>query len=70
MRCDICSQPAVIHHIFTRGAYGKRAENDSNMIPLCITHHTEVHTIGRKTFAEKYGLEDRFEGAWQSTVPR
>lgn len=52
------------HHIFTRGAHGKRAEIPENEIYLCFEHHIlGVHAIGRKTFAKKYGLEKRFERA-------
>ena len=27
------------------------------VMPLCRVHHTEIHTIGRDTFMEKYHLQ-------------
>ena len=32
-----------------------------NLIWLCWKHHAEVHTIGRWTFARKYGLIERLK---------
>jgi hypothetical protein len=27
------------------------------VVPLCIWHHSEIHTIGIKTFEEKYAID-------------
>ena len=64
-RCEICGNQAMktCHHIMTRGARGKKALVESNEIWLCVIHHSECHTIGKRTFASKHGLEDRFEKA-------
>lgn len=43
------------HHVRTRGAGGR---DKSNLVPLCRKHHTELHTIGRYTFEDKYKLGD------------
>lgn len=49
------------HHIKSRGAGG--SNEPDNLINLCRFHHTEVHGIGRWTFAKKYNLVDRFINA-------
>lgn len=49
------------HHIRTRGAGG--TDDPENIIYLCRSCHSEVHMIGRETFATKYGLEERMSRA-------
>lgn len=58
-RCAICGRPADLHHVDHVGMgrnrkeimhLGMRAE------ALCREHHTECHTIGQKTFDEKYHI--------------
>ncbi len=63
--CGICGKPAMKtpHHIMTRGAHGPAALIPVNEYPLCLSHHSEAHTLGRKTWARKYGLEERVESA-------
>ena len=46
---------SVPHHDLSRGASG--ANKDA--VPLCQEHHSEVHTIGRETFQERYGVDLR-----------
>lgn len=42
--CQICGAPAEhTHHIFYRSTLPLFALNENNGIPLCITHHNEVH---------------------------
>lgn len=43
------------HHIPTRGAGGK----DKDTVPLCRAHHTEWHSIGEQSFADKHGVDLR-----------
>ena len=46
-----------IHHIRRLGM--KR--NNSPVIPLCFSHHTGndgVHGLGKKSFAERYGVTE------------
>ena len=58
--CEVCGTYGVhVHHIKTRGAGG--TDEVLNLISLCPEHHTEVHTIGSKSFAEKYDLIQRFK---------
>jgi hypothetical protein len=72
MQCYICgATPAHKHHLYTRGAWGKRALVPGNEIPLCVPHHTGskgVHVLGRDTWAKMYGLEDLLEKAWWAVV--
>jgi hypothetical protein len=60
--CELCGfMPAHIHHIRTRGAGG--GNEAGNLIALCPSHHLEIHTVGRHTFAARYGLEERIGAA-------
>lgn len=44
-KCALCGSPNVqLHHIRYGGNYGGRKTYDGNVIPLCHTHHNEVHT--------------------------
>jgi hypothetical protein len=40
------------HHVKTRGAGGDDVE--TNLMPLCIKHHNEIHVLGNTRMAEKY----------------
>lgn len=66
MRCLICNRlDTDPHHVRTRGAGGR---DEANLVPLCRTHHTELHTIGRLTFEDKYKtgcLQMRAEQIWE-----
>ena len=58
MNCDVCGRgPVDVHHFRSRGAGGR--DSFDNLSPLCRRHHTEFHTIGAKTFYEKYGKQIR-----------
>lgn len=56
--CEVCLETCVLiwtaapHHIRTRGAGGD--DSAENLLSLCTTHHTEIHQIGTKTFAERH----------------
>lgn len=72
--CEVCGRHgAQRHHIMTVGAHKKDAETESNYIFLCAFHHTGpggVHSLGRWTFAERFGLEARFEQAREAVVQK
>jgi len=71
LACEICGdQNAQVHHIVSRGRKGKRQDDNSrtNLITLCVQHHTECHSLGRKRFPAKYGLEARWERAFDRTL--
>ncbi|WP_333473062.1 putative HNHc nuclease [Crassaminicella thermophila] len=56
-KCAICGKEAEIHHwdAIGRGIDRKKYDDSKHRkIALCRIHHTEAHTIGRDTFAEKY----------------
>ena len=70
VRCVLCHSEGEIHHVMSRGAFGKAALIEPNELPLCRKHHSEVHTIGRRTFADKYGLEVIFSQAQRTVQAR
>ena len=59
-RCAVCGRYADIHHHENLVGMGmdraKHNHEDSRYIALCRTHHTECHTLGHKTFEDKYKL--------------
>jgi hypothetical protein len=58
--CLVCgAYPSDPHHVRSVGAGGR----DADTVPLCRGCHTEVHTIGRETFAAKHGVDVRAEAA-------
>ena len=45
--CVICNEKADhSHHLFHKAFYPKLALNLNNGVPLCITHHNEIHKWG------------------------
>jgi hypothetical protein len=58
-RCAVCGSAAEVHHIDAIGNGRNRKEIihiGMRVLPLCRTHHSECHNIGRDTFCEKYKL--------------
>lgn len=55
---DKCQSPLQAHHLLKPfdGIKGMgRKSNDKNLVPLCLYHHTELHTMGSETkFSQKY----------------
>ena len=43
----------VVHHVVTRGAGG---DDVGGVVPICVTHHDEVHRMGAKSFNKKYDV--------------
>ena len=59
-RCAVCGKKAEVHHIDAVGMGRNRKEIihlGMRILPLCRTHHIEVHRIGKKDFLDKYLLE-------------
>jgi len=52
VRNEECFGNVVAHHTISVGAGG----SDKDTAPLCIRHHSEVHTIGKLTFQKKYKI--------------
>lgn len=59
-RCAVCGGKAEVHHIDAVGMGRNRKEIihiGMRILPLCRTHHTECHKIGKTDFLKKYLLE-------------
>jgi hypothetical protein len=65
--CILCSEclgyqdtPAIVHHL--RTGQGKMRASHYDTMPLCPIHHQNsgygVHDMGRKQFAEMYGMSE------------
>ena len=59
-KCAVCGEKADIHHHEHLVGMGMDRNNhdhiNSKYIALCRKHHNECHTIGHKTFEEKYKI--------------
>ena len=57
LSCIVCQAPPPSdpHHSET-GGRGTKA-SDTTAIPLCHAHHNELHCSGKKTFANKHGID-------------
>ena len=56
-KCCFCGKKAVLHHLDAVGMGRNRKDIihiGMEVIPLSIVHHKEAHTIGKKSFCEKY----------------
>lgn len=42
------------HHVKTWGAGGG---DRANLVGLCALHHSQFHTMGRHTFANRYNVD-------------
>ena len=51
-----CFGKCIKHHKKRRRFLNTRW-NDQNALVLCISHHSEIHQIGEKTFMKKYNLD-------------
>lgn len=59
-KCVICGQHADLHHIDRVGIGRDRHDichEGMEVLPLCRSHHGEIHTTGDKTFMEKFHIE-------------
>ncbi len=65
LSCLVCgTRPVDVDHIVTRGARG--GDDLSNLQPLCREHHTERHSMGIKSFVDKYKLPI----VWENGQPK
>ena len=58
-KCALCGKKADLHHVDAVGSGRNRKEivhKGMHVLPLCRTHHTEFHTIGKDTFCEEYHI--------------
>lgn len=50
----LCGKPAAhAHHVKSRGAGGTA----DDLVPLCVSCHTEIHWVGIKTFELENGVD-------------
>lgn len=61
-RCAVCGQKAELHHcagsVVGMGRNRKEiCHIGMKVLPLCRTHHTEIHKVGHETFLRRYILE-------------
>ena len=60
-KCAVCGKKADIHHHENLVGMGmdrnKHDHMSSKFIALCRTHHNECHTLGHKTFEDKYKIK-------------
>ena len=58
--CIICGgTPSAPHHDRKGQNAGMGMKpHDTTCIPICATHHQELHAIGRMSFCEKYEITD------------
>lgn len=47
-----CGGKMHAHHVRTVGAGG----GDNEAVPLCAVHHSQIHTLGWRTFGAAYGV--------------
>jgi len=47
-----CIGDIVAHHTLSRGSGG----SDYGAVCLCMNHHNNVHSLGKKTFQELYNI--------------
>jgi hypothetical protein len=58
-KCAVCNKLAELHHVDAVGMGNDRKEiinEGREVLSLCREHHTEIHTIGKQSFMEKYHL--------------
>lgn len=58
-KCVVCGRKAELHHVDAIGMGNDRKEVHHlgrEVISLCREHHTEIHTVGKAEFMEKYHL--------------
>lgn len=56
-KCCICGRQGELHHTDAIGMGNDRRTYDDSQnekMCLCRVHHSEAHTIGKKSFCEKY----------------
>ena len=59
-KCAVCGRRAELHHIDAVGMGNDRNEVQHlgrEVISLCRAHHSEMHTLGKQGFCEKYHLD-------------
>lgn len=58
-KCVVCGKRSDLHHIDAIGMGNDRTQVQHlgrEVLSLCREHHTEIHTVGKSEFMEKYHL--------------
>lgn len=58
-KCAVCGKRADLHHVDAIGMGNDRNKVEHlgrEVMSLCRDHHTEIHTLGRRDFLQKYHL--------------
>lgn len=59
--CGLCSSDMVcLHHIKTRKAWPEFKDKAWNLMPLCLSHHNQIHSIGLESMSRRYNSVDEF----------
>lgn len=59
-RCAVCGKKAEVHHVDAVGAGRNRKEIihlGMKVLPLCRSHHMDIHRTGKTDFLNRYILE-------------
>jgi len=52
--CAVCNQYADDpHHFFHKGLYPELRDNIDNLVPLCRTHHIQIHDNQRQELEKR-----------------
>ena len=64
--CNAWSWTIQASHVKSRGAGGKAKD----LVPMCPDHHSEMHTLGIRTFESNYSIDLATEAArlWQANT--
>lgn len=60
-KCVVCGKRADLHHVDQVGMGRDRKEiihEGLEVLPLCRIHHNEAHTIGKRSFFDKYHFDN------------
>lgn len=58
-KCAVCGRRAELHHVDAIGMGSDRDKAEHlgrEVMSLCREHHSEIHTVGRNDFMQKYHL--------------
>ncbi len=56
--CMVCQGEAIAHHILQDSPYKRWRRDHRQVVPLCDTHHRELHASGDEiAWQQEHGLE-------------
>lgn len=71
--CCVCTMPFAANHHIENGGAGRKASY-TKIVPLCPTHHEELHRIGKRSFQDTHYINlaetaAEIEAAWLASQP-